>query len=242
MLKHLSKGIFLLLIITALCLNESYAYMVQYPPFPFGSKDLPPHLQAEDLTELEWGPTIQLDDLKVELFRTDAGYQLLKIKDGERTVFETEEGTPIVFDVYYVDLDSNKWKDFLIFSNYSGCGLAAYNDRVDILLRIGKQAFSHIHYNTKSASLEDFVDMNRDGIYEIIYTDFYSGKKHNYFVYSIYEIKEAELHNANKKHSPSFPKFIWFTHKPNDKQSTRITIEEKEEYLKRLPEVIKNAR
>lgn len=238
----MKKTFLLLVVIVALCLTEAEAYMKDYPPFPFKSKKLPPHLETEGLIEFKGETTTRVEDLQVELSTIDA-YDKLRIKDGKEIIFETEEGvTPFVFAVYYADLDNNKLKDIVIFSDYRSCGLG-YKHRVDILFQVRRHTFSHIHYDTMSASLKDFVDINRDGVYEIIYTDFYDGQRHNYFVYSIYEIRDAKLYNANKKYSPAFPKFIWFTYKPNDKQSTRITREEKEEYLRiRLQEVIKDDR
>lgn len=231
---------FILLGMTGPCLTKVHAHMEQYPPF--SNKNLPPHLQAEELIEFEGEVTIESEDLKVELLTLNGGSQL-RIKNSQGIIFETKEddALPFVFAVYYEDLDNNRLKDFIIFSNYHGCGLAGHNDRVDIVLQTERHTFSHIHYDTMSASLKDFVDINQDGIYEVVFTDFYSGKRHNYFVYSIYEIKGTELHNANKKYSTAYPNFIWFTYKPNDRQSTKITVEEKEEYLKRPPDVIKKA-
>jgi len=238
----MKKTFLLLVVIVTLCLTEAEAYMEEYPPFPFKSKKLPPHLETKGLIEFKGETTTRVEDLQVELSTIDV-YDKLRIKDGKEIIFETEEGvTPFVFAVYYADLDNNKLKDIVIFSDYRSCGLG-YKHRVDILFQVRRHTFSHIHYDTMCAGLEDFVDMDRDGVYEVIYADFYGVGGHHYFVYNIYEIKEAGLHNANKKYAPAFPKFIWFTYKPNDKQSTRITREEKEEYLKiRLPEVIRDER
>ncbi|HLA36930.1 MAG TPA: hypothetical protein VJZ02_00510 [Candidatus Brocadiales bacterium] len=238
----MKKTFLLLVVIVTLCLTEAEAYMEEYPPFPFKSKKLPPHLETKGLIEFKGETTTRVEDLQVELSTIDV-YDKLRIKDGKEIIFETEEGvTPFVFAVYYADLDNNKLKDIVIFSDYRSCGLG-YKHRVDILFQVRRHTFSHIHYDTMCAGLEDFVDMDRDGVYEVIYADFYGVGGHHYFVYNIYEIKEAGLHNANKKYAPAFPKFIWFTYKPNDKQSTRITREEKEEYLKiRLPEVIRDDR
>lgn len=212
--------------------------MEQYPPFPFRAKNLPPHLKVQCLTGHGSQQIVEAEGMQVELLNLGTVYEV-KIKGDGKIIFETEEGGPFVYATYYADLDNNRLKDFIMFSSYLGCGLAGYNDRVDILLQTERYIFSHIHYDTMSASLKDIVDINHDGIYEVIFTGFYSGRRHNYFVYSIYEIKNAELHNANKKYSQFFPKFIRFTHKPNDQQSTKITIEEKKEFLKRLPGVIK---
>lgn len=239
----MKKTFLLLVVVVAFCLTEAEAYMEEYPPFPFKSKKLPPHLKAEKLIEFRGETTIKAEGLQVELFPLLEGGNKLRIKDSEGIIFETDEGvTPFVFAVYYADLDNNKLKDIVIFSDYRSCGLG-YKHRVDILFQVRRHTFSHIHYDTMCAGLEDFVDMDRDGVYEVIYADFYGVGGHHYFVYNIYEIKEAGLLNANKKYAPAFPKFIWFTYKPNDKQSTRITREEKEEYLKiRLPEVIRDDR
>lgn len=241
----MKKTFLLLAVIVALCLTEANAYMKDYPPFSLKGRKLPPHLKAEKLIEFRGETTIKAEGLQVELFPLLEGGNKLRIRDSEGIIFETDEGeSPFGFAVvYYTDLDNNGLRDFIMFSSYLGCGLAACIERVDILFQVGRHVFSHVHYDTMCAGLEDFVDMDRDGVYEVIYADFYGAREHHYFVYSIYEIKEAGLHNANKKYAPAFPKFIWFTYKPNDKQSTRITREEKEEYLRiRLQEVIKDDR
>lgn len=234
----MKKTISLLLII-AFCLTKAEAYVEQYPPFPFQSKNAPPHLEAEELIGTKWGETIRVGSFQVEtLSLGEAPGQRLRIKDSRGIIFETE-APPFPFEIYHADLDDNQLKDFLIFSSYHGCGLAGYNDRVDMLFQIGNHVFSHVHYDTMSANLKDLVDMNGDGVFEVIYTGFYYGRRHNYFVYNIYEIRGTELHNANKKYPTIFPKFIRYTSVANDKPTVKITREEKEEYLRTLPEVIR---
>lgn len=147
--------------------------MEQYPPFPFRAKNLPPHLKVQCLTGHGSQQIVEAEGMQVELLNLGTVYEV-KIKGDGKIIFETEEGGPFVYATYYADLDNNRLKDFIMFSSYLGCGLAGYNDRVDILLQTERYIFSHIHYDTMSASLKDIVDINHDGIYEVIFTGFHS--------------------------------------------------------------------
>jgi hypothetical protein len=148
-----------------------------------------------------------------------------------------ERETPMPWAVYRVDLDKNGLEDFIIFYSYRGCGLAASADKVEIFLKKQGGEYQKISYDVMSAGIEDFIDLNHDGQYEVIITDFYSGKKHNYFTYSIYEFKDYKLVNADLKFS-GFPKFVWITYKPNDKDTTHLTDDEKAQHVDKKNESI----
>jgi hypothetical protein len=219
----------LLAIITLILLFTSataYAFFKQYPPYKFkdGSSK---HLEAE--------PVVSHDKSE---YKSKDGMVYARLKDANNTldfllkedktvlVFQKDREMSIPHAVYSVDLDKNGLKDFIVIYNYRGVGLEGYHDKVDIFLKRNDGKFQKISYDTMSAGLEDFIDLNKDGEFEIIITDVYSDKKHSYFTYNIYEINSYRLTNADSKFK-GFPKFVWMTNKENDKSTTHLTKAEK---------------
>lgn len=149
------------------------------------------------------------------------------LRDGKLVLAQIKEDTPpLPNSVYQVDLDGNGLKDFMIFYNYRGGGIGGQRDKVEIYLKKKQGSYEKISYDTMSAGLEDFVDLDRDGQYEIIITALYDGTKHNYFTYNIYKVSEYKLVNADAQFK-GFPKFIWITYKKNDKDTSHLTQEER---------------
>ena len=195
---------FVILIIVFYC-SIGDCYVEKYPPYRFRDGQ-PKHLNIE--------PIVLLGRDKTE-YRTEDGKIIVKLEE-----------SPVPYTVYRYDLDDNGLDDYLIFYNYRGCGLGVLNDKVEIYLKQHNHSYQKISYDTLSSGLEDFVDVNKDGKYEVIITGFYWGTKHNYFTYNIYEISNCKLVNADTKFK-GFPKFIWFTHKSNDKDTEHLTSEER---------------
>ena len=181
--------------------GATYAYLENHPPYKF--KDgAPKHLEVQPLKDLA---------------KTESKY--IADKKNNQTVFLEE--------VYRVDLDGNGSDDFIVFSSYRGCGLAGYKYEVEILLKKGDNSYQKISYDTMANNpIEEFVDLDKDGKYEVIITDLYYGDKHNYFTYNIYEFKDYKLVNADVKFG-GFPKFVWITNKPNDKDTAHLTKEQR---------------
>ncbi|RKY33334.1 MAG: hypothetical protein DRP68_02715 [Candidatus Omnitrophota bacterium] len=226
------ERIAILLIFLFFLFLNCFAYREDYPPFPFKSEQNLKFLKASKIIEDE-GKVMVDNNITVESLRIEEEgfiYQVTIAVD-KKIIFKNS--LKWVYGIYYADLDNNDYKDFIIFSSYGGCGLAAFISKVDILFQTNQKEFSHLTYDTYQADLKDFVDLDNDGKYEIIYTDFYYGRKHNYWVYSIYEIRNDRIQLANDKYN-NFPKFIWYTYKPNDKDSKKITTEEKSDYLSKL--------
>lgn len=155
------------------------------------------------------------------------------LKDGKLVLAQTkDDNPPLPYSVYQADLDKNGLKDFIIFYSYREDGFGAFRDKVEIFLKKKQGAYRKISYDTYSAGLEDFVDLNKDGKFEVIITDFYGGSKHNYFTYNIYKISNYKLVNADNQFE-GFPMFIWFTDKGNDKDTSHLTQEERRACTKR---------
>ncbi len=209
------------------------AYIEDYPPYKF-KEGRPPHLTAKEFVH---------DDKNASLHISPDGHYILQyndstenfkifLKGGDKILIDKEEfSLPFISNIYEADIDANGLNDCIIFSSYQGNGLAAYNDRVEIFLQYPNDKYIGIQYDTLSAGLEDFVDLDHDGDFEIIITGFYSGKEHNYFTYSVYELVEGRLVNADSKYM-GFPKFVWYTYKPNDKDTSHLSNEERQECVK----------
>jgi len=222
-----------LLIATLILLFTStatYAYFENYPPYKF-KNDPPMHIKAKLLVDLNKPEFKSGDGVIVASLSETAEESNFLLKEGKTTLLNRniktrEEVAPIPHAVYQFDLDNNGLKDFIILSSYRGAGLAGYNDVVEILLKKQDGSYANITYDTMKSGIEDFVDLNKNDECEIIITGFHFDNKHNYFTYNIYEIKNYKLVNADSKFK-GFPKFIWNTNKPNDKDTKHLTKEQR---------------
>jgi len=209
---------------------SAFGYFENYPPFKF-SETPPRHVNAELLVDNE-KPDYKSKDSSIiaRLKETSDNFDFI-LKEGYIVLASLKEKiTPFPYAVYRVDLDKNGLMDFIVFSSNRGCGLASQLVVVDIFLKKDDKTYQNINYEGFGSGLEDFVDLDQDGKYEIIIMDMYSSEKHNYFSYNIYELKNSKLINANSKFK-KFPKFIWYTEDKNDKDTTHLTLEEKTKHI-----------
>lgn len=226
MQKYLRFLLLSILISCGLLSKFGFSYFDNYPPYTF--KNGPPsHLEAKTLVDFDKSKYKSRDGKIVARLQEKADSFDFFLKDGKLVLAQIkEEAPPLPNSVYQVDLDSNGLKDVIIFYNYRGNGLGAQKDKVEIFLKKKQGAYQKISYDTLSGGLEDFVDLDKDGRYEVIITDFYSGSKHNYFTYNIYKLTNYKLVNADAQFK-GFSKFVWITYKRNDKDTTHLTQEEK---------------
>jgi len=201
-------------------ISSALAYMENYPPYKF--KDDPfKHLEAE-VSAYYNTPEFRSKDGRIVIkFEEPFGLTRLTIQDGKLALVKVKEnGGPLPHAAYQVDVDNNGFKDFLVFYHWGASSLAG--DQAEVFLNKDGKSYQKITYETIRSGLEDFVDLNQDGKYEVIITGVYAGKKHNYFTYNIYEIKNYKLVNADAKFK-GLPKFIWMTNKPNDRDTVHLT-------------------
>ena len=210
-----------------LCLlsKPSPGYDKDHPPYRF--EDGPPkHLVAVPIVDNSNKNRFTSKDERVDVKLNETFHKeldfLLKGDDITLMRMEKDIGQAIPYAVYMVDLDGNGLTDFLVLSNYRGCGLAARMDRVDIFLKVSARKYKHISYDTLDSGLEDFVDLNNDGRYEVIITNLTFEQDHNYFLYRIYEFKDCKLLNCDLK-VKGFPKFVMYTFEPNDKDTMQLS-------------------
>lgn len=129
--------------------------------------------------------------------------------------------------IYKFDIDGNGLEDFIVLLHQ---GATSLGDEGEIYLKRQQGGYQKISYESSGIWIEDFTDINRDGRYEVIITDIYAGEKHNYFVYDVYEFKDYRLVNADNKFK-GFPKFVWMTNKPNDKDTVHLTKEARSKHV-----------
>ena len=227
------------LILFRIFCSDALAYFDNYPPYKFKDR-IPQHLEVQSLVDFD-NPEYKSKDGEVVARLKDPGdntYDFF-IQEGNRVlVNKKDREIPLPYALYRVDLDKNGLEDLIVFSNYRGCGLASQQGAVDIFLNKQDGSYQKISYDTMASGPEDFVDLDKDGRYEVIITDFYGGDKHNYFTYDIYEFKDYRLLNVDTKFK-GFPKFIWFTDNPNDKDTVHLTKEQRMAHTKEKDKAIK---
>jgi hypothetical protein len=206
---------------------QAFAYVEHYPPYLF-KEDLPKSAHASPLLNDKQSEFksdgILARQTEDSFLLKDGGIVLLDLKG---LSFKNAGDTPYPMESYRLDVDGNGLKDFVVFSWWGGAGLASFNYRVDIFLKEDERSYQRISYDTMNPDMKDFADLNHDGKLEVIITGYYPGQKHNYFSYNVYQFKDFKLVNSDHvfKH---FPKFVWLTDKPNDKDTTHLSKKERE--------------
>ena len=155
------------------------------------------------------------DENKLEFLVKDGKTTLVHMITQKNITMRSPYWIDIVpFGVYRLDFDKNGYQDFLIFYRYSGVSLPSYDNTVEIYLKKDDGSYQKISYDTLSAGLEDYVDINKDGMIEVIIADILTLQKDNYLSYDVYEFSDYALVNADGKFR-RFPKFVKITDRPN---------------------------
>ncbi len=214
-----------------------YGFVENYPPYSF-KNGLP---NALDIKPILSGDQSKFSSKGVIAQQTKDSFLL---RDGRLTLLDLKGlsvanawDNPVPMEVYRVDLDQNGLEDFVVFSWRGGVGLASMNYRVDLFLKKSKEAYQRISYDTLNPDIKDFSNLNKDGKSEVIITGYYQGSKHNYFTYNVYEFNNFKLKNADQKFK-GFPKFVWLTNKPNDKDTMHLTQKERKIYAEKMNQSI----
>lgn len=133
---------------------------------------------------------------------------------------------------YYGDLNHDGRQDFIIFDWSMGCGLAAGNCDVTFVLS-KKDTYNITTIFTMFPDAHDFVDIKGNGTCQFIHTSFIygykgkDGKEHNYWVYNLLDITGSHV-VLNNDLDKSFPKWVWYSFKPNHSETTLLTKEQKQ--------------
>jgi hypothetical protein len=218
--------------------------MENYPPFPFEGEK-PNALQMKHLIGTSKDATeYRSEDGRILINFDWAGDDYyFKLQADEQVLVEIEgfDYGYRAYGVYEADLNSDQLADLIVFSWAGGTGLAADNGQVDIFLQQKEGDYSSIQYESFAESERDFVDINGDGVFEVIVGSFYFGDARNYFTYSVYEIADNQLVNADAKY-PGFPKFIRYTHQPNNKPASDIPEEKIQKHIAGVQSKIRNGK
>lgn len=206
--------------------GASLGYRDDYPPYRF--KDNPPsHLNVRPLVSGEGDYESKDRSVVVHLKEPKSFEVEFFIKVGKTTLvssYKNMEWFPC--KIFQADLNNDSRDDFIVFYNSRGPGLGGCQDKVEIYLRKNNGEFEKISYDTFDAGIEDFIGPDKEGRYKTIITGFYEGNRHNYFTYNVYEFRNYRLINADTK-VKEFQKFIQYTNKPNDKDTGRLTKQER---------------
>jgi len=202
----------------------SHAYSEDYPPFKFGSEPVK-HFPMKDLAgdkPIYDDIHYKSDDSSFELKKTNPYNSFtidnLVVKINNKTVIN-DNSFPHVTGFYKADFDNNGLSDYLIISIAVGNGLIAFHKGfINLFLKKEDSSYESVYFESTYPGSEDFLDINNDGVCEIIVGGYEHIVKHNYWTYNIYEIKDFRFINADLTFE-GFPRFIWFTDKPNDKDT-----------------------
>lgn len=216
-------------LLLAVQMSEVYAYPPEYPPYKFGEKQFKSSNIAPVFDEQH--SQYKSNDGQIVISKTTgktSGSDNFTLQDGKSVLLKIDGGG-YPRAVYTVDLDNNGLNDFIVF--YNG-GASTLIDSVDIFLKKSNSAYEQIHYGeVVEAGIEDFIDLDKDGKYEIIITSLLEANKHSYLYYDIYRINDYKLVNSDLEFK-GFPKFIWYTQKTNDQDATHLTIKQKQDAIK----------
>lgn len=250
-MKAISLALLLLLLL--LTSPAFAAYLEKYPPFDPDKTEFEIAFAPEIANPFMEETTVKEGAIEIKISRPEefknsvSPYGNLEVRHNGKLafVFNKDEEYPTLFSFCYFDVDKNGLNDLVAGAGYNGNSLGAFDHRGIIFLQVQDGVFKQLSYKTMFYGPEDFVDVNKDGKYEIMTMNLYQddgvdGKTHSFWVYNLYAFDGEDLVLANEL-SPIFPKFIWFTHKPNDKETDKLSKEQKAKYIASLPQRIKAA-
>jgi hypothetical protein len=162
----------------------------------------------------------------------------VELKEGGKILFPKSRVSDFTFaaglHAFSADLNGDGTCDFL-FHNYSGgSGLASGYCDVTFLLS-DRGGYSHTTVTTLWPDPGNYLVLGGKPCF--IHTEFSSvekckdGKEHGFWVYSILSVEGAAL-RLNNHLVPGFPKTVWYTHKPNHRETTLLTERQKAELIK----------
>lgn len=156
---------------------------------------------------------------------------------------EDDEWSAFLGEIYYSDLDGNGFSDIILQPADFGSGLGAFKKTVTLLFQTTPGQFRRLNFVSFYFEPRDFVDLKGDGRYELLMMQLAQiecadGKLHSFWVYAPYEIKDFSLVMDSTLHD--YPRFIWYTEKPNSKATDKLSIQQKDDFIKTLPAVIRS--
>ena len=210
--------------------ESTFAFIINYPPYE-SNNGLFKKIEVGTLIDSNKDVFRSKDNqILVSLTNTGEDFEFIVREGHTNLVQKKSEDSPIPFSVYRVDLDGNGLKDFLIFYNYDQWLYGVQEDKVEIILKKADNSYRTISYDTITASLGDFVDLDKDGEYEIIITGIYNGEKQNYITYNVYTFKDLNLVNVDSKYDDTLLS-VWYEYSINDGDKIEGDFTKKEKLL-----------
>lgn len=216
--------------------QEASAYPESHPPFPAGKPVPYPSLRAEPVLDYRTETPFEEGPLRISTSpERDKVGRVIEVRVNNQLIFDTASAHPDLYfqfgsRVFYTDLNGDGLKDILIYSYPGSVGLGAYIEIADLLIARPDGQYTHATFEGFAAGPQDFLDVNGDGNYEMLWVNYFFEGDHSYWVYRIVQISNDGL-RLNDQLIPDFPKIIWFTEKPNDKPTQRLTAAEREDLI-----------
>ena len=224
------------LILLTLGSHQTLAYMTSHPPFPFGKPAPYPTLHAKPVIDYKYPAEFTEGNLRIETAKVAEDKVTTRVSVDAKVSLDTAKESPDMpapmgSRVFYTDLTGDSRKDIIVYAYPGSNGLGASIELADLLIAKADGTYHHVSFEAYAARPEDFIDTNGDGRYEMLWVNFYETGRHSYWVYRVVEIGENGL-QLNDQLIPDFPKIIWFTEKPNDKPTRRLTAAEREDLIR----------
>ena len=143
--------------------------------------------------------------------------------------------TPLgALESYEGDLNGDTYPDYVFVKYSGGNGLAWGHATVALVLSDGDSDFSVQVVESYVPEPKDFISIN--GQTAFIHASFQygglctDGKYHNFWVYRLYSIDDDQIVSADHL-SPDFPKVVFYSFKPNHKETNLLTQKAKDELI-----------
>jgi len=224
---------------------NGFAFDDRYPPFDL--KDLKNRvLNTGPINKPDEKGAFRDKDLVIawETKRIESSVVEVRYKSKQVVQIELpgkDEYSNALGEVFYADLDGNGLNDIIIHPEFWGSGLGSFYKTTTILFQAKPGQFQRLDFTSFNFDPRDLVDLKGDGKYELLIMQLADGlAKHNFWTYTPYRIENFNL-VMDKKSFIGFPKFIFFTNKPNNQATNMLSQQQKDEYLQMLPQVIKSS-
>ncbi len=235
-LKPVVAAVALLISCSFLRSREASAYPESHPPFPAGKPIPYPSLKTEPVVDYHAEAPFEEGSVRISTSsERDKVGRVTEIRVNNQPIFDTASAHPDLYfqfgsRVFYTDLTGDGRKDILVYSYPGSVGLGAQIEIADLLIARPDGQFTHATFESFAAGPEDFMDVNGDGRYEMLWVNYFFEGEHSYWVYRVVEITDEGL-RLNDILIPDFPKIIWFTEKPNDQSTQRLTAAQRENLI-----------
>jgi len=179
----------------------------------------------------DWSPDFQRDPVRLEKLSEKADLP----SEAAKLIPKLElPAFAIAPEFYRADLNGDGKPDYLMKNDYPGCGIMSQFKLVYFVLS-SPDGYKLTMTGSMNFELNDIVRIGNRSCY--VQTALLYGKEHNYWHNRLFSFeKDGRLKNADHLVSP-FPSYVWYTFKPNHKQSASLTPEDRFEMWNKMQDV-----